>query len=90
MSELQHSTHSTQTTRRKRGRDVQKGGVGEEFANIVPEEEKLGTIKGEKKREKRDIGKKKEERRDSGINNSILSSAGFITHHILIAFNNFS
>lgn len=53
MSELQHSTHSTQTTRRKRGRDVQKGGVGEEFANIVPEEEKLGTIKGEKKRGKK-------------------------------------
>lgn len=54
--ELQHSTHSTQTTR-------VGGGVGGPervgYTNIVPEEEKEGTIRGKKEiREEKRGGRK--------------------------------
>lgn len=88
--ELQHSTHSTQTTRGGGQRKVQKVLVGEVegFTNIVPEEEKEGTIRGKinlkkKIKKKKSIEKKKED--GESINDFILTSAGFITNRILIA-----
>lgn len=71
-----------------------KGGAGEGPESgvgslILCQRERKEKIR-KKRGKKRSIEKKKKgERRDSSINNSILSSAGFITNRVLIAFDNF-
>lgn len=81
-------SYSTAPTahRRQEGPD-RRGGRGGVFANIVPKEEKEGTIR---KKRKRSIKKRGGQERESSINGSILNSAGFITNRVLIAFDSFS
>lgn len=84
-------SYSTAPTAHRRQGGLQKEGWGEGRNSLfLCQRVRRGYRKRKKTKIKTLRGKNRKQQRDSSINKSVLSSAGFITNQILIAFTDFS